>query len=203
MSVEAIVRAVEASAAAEADAIVSAARAAADVLVSGAQAAADERVRVACERADPGFRAEAMRRVNTARLRLLEGKAARSAERVDAAADAARVRLAAIAADPADPRWTRALGRLLEETAGLVGTGGTLAVRSVDVDVARPTAARLGCDLEAMADTATAAAGGPAPGVIGRSRDGRIEVDATLPVRLEHARIRFAQPVARLLGVGA
>lgn len=194
MSVEAIVRAVEEAAAAEADGIVAGARADAAAAVSAAQAAADSAVRAACDRAEPRFRAEAMRRVNASRLRLLERRAVRSAQLVDATAEAARARLAEIAADPTGPRWIGALERLLEETAALVGSGGTLRVRRADIGAARSTAARLGCRLE-PSDIA--------PGVIGRSADGRIEVDATVPVRLERARIRFAEPVARLLGVDA
>jgi vacuolar-type H+-ATPase subunit E/Vma4 len=199
MSVEAIVRAVEVTAAAEGDAIVAAARADAARMVAAAEAAADARVREACERADPGFRAEAMRQVNTARLRLLERRAARSAELVNAATDAARVRLDAIAGNPVDPRWTVALERLLEETAALIGPEGTMRVRPSDLMAARPVAARLGCRVETL-DEGTA---DDAAGVIGRSADGRVEVDATLPVRLAHARIRFAESVARLLGVDA
>jgi vacuolar-type H+-ATPase subunit E/Vma4 len=194
MSVQAIVRAVEAAAAAEAEGIVAGARADAAAVVSTAQAAADAAVREACDRAEPRFRAEGMRRVNAARLRLLERRAVHSAAQVDAAAEAARVRLTEIAADPAAPRWIGALERLLEETAALVGTDGTLRVRRADVPAARSMAARLGCRVEPSDG---------APGVIGRSADGRVEVDATLPVRLERARIHFAEPVARLLGVDA
>lgn len=203
MSVEAIVRAVETAAAAEAEGIVAGARADAATVVSAAQAAADAAVREACDRAEPRFRAEAMRRVNAARLRLLERRAVRSAELVDAAAEAARARLALLAADPTGPRWIGALERLLEETAALVGTGGTLRVRRADIAAARWTAARLGCRLEPFDAARGGAGSAAAPGVIGRSADGRIEVDATVPVRLERARIRYAESVARLLGVGA
>lgn len=199
MSVEAIVHAVEMTAAAESDAIAAAARADAASIKAAAEAAADARIREACERADPGFRAEAMRQVNTARLRLLERRAARSAELVNAATDAARVRLAEIAADADGPRWTAALERLLEETAALIGPQGTMSVRRVDLAAARPVAARLGCPVEPF----DGSSGDDVPGVIGRSADGRVEVDATLPVRLAHARIRFAERVAHLLGVDA
>jgi vacuolar-type H+-ATPase subunit E/Vma4 len=95
----------------------------------------------------------------------------------------------------------------MEETAGLIGPGGVLVVRAVDADAARPTATRLGCRLEVTGAGAAAAQGAhgmapaPAPGVLGRSADGRVEVDATLPARLERARVRLAEPVARLLGV--
>jgi vacuolar-type H+-ATPase subunit E/Vma4 len=39
------------------------------------------------------------------------------------------------------------------------------------------------------------------PGVIVRSADGRLEIDATLPTRLDRARTRLADSTARLLGV--
>jgi len=207
MSVEEIVRVVESSAQAEAEAIVATAHASATALVADAEAAAQARVREACERAEPGYRAEAMRLVNTARLRLLEQRAARSASLVDAVSDAAASRLAAIAAEPDGVRWTTALARLMEETAGLIGPGGVLAVRTVDAEAARPMATRLGCRLEVMGSgaddvqSAPGAARAPVPGVLGLSVDGRVEVDATLPARLERARVRLAEPVARLLGV--
>ena len=192
MSVEEIVRVVEASARAEAEDIVATARASATALVAGAEAAADARVREACERAEPGYRAEAMRLVNAARLRQLERRAARSASLVDAVTETAAARLAAIVAEPDGARWSAALDRLMEETAGMIGPGGVLAVRPADADTARSMAARLGCRLEVSA---------PAPGVLGRSADGRVEVDATLQARLGRARVHLAEPVARLLGV--
>jgi hypothetical protein len=40
-----------------------------------------------------------------------------------------------------------------------------------------------------------------AAGVIGRSADGRVEVDARLAVRLARARVQLAEPVAGLLGM--
>jgi vacuolar-type H+-ATPase subunit E/Vma4 len=93
----------------------------------------------------------------------------------------------------------------MEETAGLIGPDGVLVVRAVDADAARPAATRLGCRLEVTgADGAPGAREtppAPAPGVLGRSADGRVEVDATLPARLERARVHLAEPVARLLGV--
>jgi vacuolar-type H+-ATPase subunit E/Vma4 len=207
MSVEEIVRVVESNAQAEAEAIVATARTSAATLVAAAEAAAEARVREACERAEPGYRAEAMRLVNTARLRLLEQRAARSASLVDAVSEAAAARLAIIAAEPGGARWPSALARLMDETAGLIGPGGVLVVRAVDAAAARPTATRLGCRLEVMGagvdagQGAPGAVSAPAPGVLGRSADGRVEVDATLPARLERARVLLAEPVARLLGV--
>jgi len=209
MSVAEIVRVVEASAEAEADGIVASARSEAAARVGLAEAAAVARVRGACERAEPGYRAEAMRLVNTARLRLLERRAVRSAALVEMAAEAAAARLVVIATEPDGVRWTRALSRLLEETAGMVGSGGVLEVRPIDFDTARSTAAGLSCRLEPMGCVSVPSAsasdstwGVPVPGVVGRSADGRVEIDATLPARLDRARIHLAEPVARLLGVG-
>lgn len=208
MSVAEIARVVEASAEAEADAIVAAARSEALARVESAEAAAVARVGEACERAEPGYRAEAMRLVNAARLRLLERRAVRSAALVEAVAEAAAERLEAIASDTGGVRWVRALTRLVEETAGMVGSGGVLEVRSVDLDTVRSTAADLSCRLEPMgcasvpgASASDVPRGGPVPGVVGRSADGRVEIDATLPARLDRARIHLGEPVARLLGV--
>jgi len=195
MSVETIVRVIEAEAAEEAERIVAAARERARALVGEAEAAAEARVRQACERAEPGYRAEAMRLVNAARLRLLEARAEEAAGLVEAVFRAAGERLAALAADPASERWRRALERLLEETVRLAGPGAILRVRPVDAAVARPVAARLGGRLDETLDA------GLAPGVLARSPDGRLEVEATLPARLARARVALAEPVARRLGV--
>lgn len=195
MSVETIVRVIEAEAADEAERIVAAARERARALIDEAEAAAEARVREACERAEPGYRAEAMRLVNAARLRLLEARAEEAANLVEAVFRAAGERLAALAADPASGRWQRALERLLEETVRLAGPGAVLCVRPVDAAVARPIAARLGGRLDEALEE------GLAPGVLARSPDGRLEVEATLPARLARARVALAEPVARRLGV--
>ena len=200
MSVEAIVHAVEVTAAAESDAIAAAARADAASIVAAAEAAADARIREACERADPGFRAEAMRQVNTARLRLLERRAARSAELVERR-DGRRP-----GAARRDRRRRRRppLDRRARTTAG----GDRRAHRAPGdaerpkVDLARqPSRWRHGSGV--AVEPFDGSSGDDVPGVIGRSADGRVEVDATLPVRLAHARIRFAERVAHLLGVDA
>jgi vacuolar-type H+-ATPase subunit E/Vma4 len=200
MSVDAIVRAVTDSAAAEADEIVEAATRHAEEHVAAARAAAAARVEEACARAEPGFKAAAMRRVNAARLRQLERRATRSAMLVDAAADAAESLLRGIAAEPDGERWQAALRRIAEETAAGIGGGGVLAVRPVDLDAARGHAARVGCEVAAR-DLAPGADVLDGAGVVGRSADGRVEVDARLAVRLARARVRLAEPVAGLLGM--
>jgi len=192
MGVEAIVRVVEAESIAEAEAIVGAARDDAAARIAAAEAAAEARIREAVERAEPGFRAEARRRVNVARVGLLERQAARTADLVDEAAREAARRLHAIAADPHDRRWRAAVARLTDETAVLIGPGGTVLVRAVDGTAAAPAAAAAGCRLELLPDDAAA-------GVIGRSADGRIEVDATLATRLARARTQLAGRVVDLL----
>jgi vacuolar-type H+-ATPase subunit E/Vma4 len=207
VSVEAIVRVVEAESVAEAERILGAARTRAADLVAAAEADASARVREACERAAPGYRAEGMRRLNAARVRRLERRASRSARLVDAVASEASDRLTAIAADPGDPRWKAALARLVEETAGLIGPGGTIGVRPVDVSTIQALAEHLGCRVEPFGAGgeagATGLGEGTPPGVTGRSADGRLEVDATLPVRLARARVDLAGRIASLVDAEA
>ncbi len=195
MSVETIIRVIEAEAAEEAERIVAAARERARALVDEAEAAAAARVRQACARAEPGYRAEAMRLVNAARLRLIEAQAEEAAGLVEAVFRAAGERLAALAADPSSERWRRALERLIEEAVQLAGPGAIVRVRPVDAAVAGPIVARLGGRLDDALDE------GLAPGVLARSPDGRLEVEATLPARLARARVALAEQVARRLGV--
>lgn len=206
MSVEAIVRVVEEEAAAESDQIIGNARAHAAEFVAGAEAMAAARVREACDRAEPAYRAEATRQVNAARVRLLESRAARTAALIDTVIHAATERLAGVVTEPDGARWHDAIVRLVEETATIVGPGGTLRVRPCDTARARAAAERLGCTLQPFgtdeppgtSDTYALDAG-----VVGWSADRRIEVDGRLRVRLERARVDLAEPVARLLGVEA
>jgi vacuolar-type H+-ATPase subunit E/Vma4 len=196
MSVEAIVRVIEAESAEEADRILADARERATTLVRDAQAAADARVRTARERAEPSHRAEAMRLVNAARLRLLERRAEHSAAVVAAAFGEAEARLDAIAGDPSGERWRHALARLIDEAVGLVGPGAVIRVRPADAPVAGPIARGLGARLDEDGSPETP------PGIIAWAADGLIDVDATLPSRLGRARTRLAESVARLLGAG-
>jgi V/A-type H+-transporting ATPase subunit E len=196
MSVEAIVRVIEAESAEEADRILADARERAAALVRDAEDAADARVRIARERAEPGHRAEAMRMVNAARLRLLERRTEHSAAVVAAVFAEAGARLDAIAADPSDGRWRHASECLIGEVVALAGPGAVIRVRPADAPTARPIADRLGARLDEAVDPAMP------PGVLATSRDGLVDVDATLPSRIERARTRFAESVARLLGVG-
>ncbi len=196
MSVEAIVRVIEVETADEVERIVGAARDRASTLVAEAEAAARARVRLACERAEPGYRAEAMRLVNSARLRLLERRAEESATLVDGVFRAADERLAAIAADTGCERWRRAVDCLVEDAVRLIGPGAVVRVRRIDGPVARRAVERLGARLEIVDDPDMA------PGVLASSADGRIDVEATLPCRLARARTALAEPIVRRLGVG-
>ncbi|MDH4142689.1 MAG: V-type ATP synthase subunit E family protein [Chloroflexota bacterium] len=202
MSVEAIVRVVEEESAAEAERIIGGARASAEKRMAAARASAEAQIREACERAEPAFRAEATRVVNAARVRQMEREATRLAALVDAAMGEASARLTAIVREPDGPRWQGAIARLVEESARAVGRHGTIVIRACDVAAARAIVERLGCRVEIQ--DATAPIADPlSAGAVGWSEDGRIEVDATLRVRLGRARAGLAEPIARMLGVEA
>jgi vacuolar-type H+-ATPase subunit E/Vma4 len=201
VSVDAIVRLIGSEATAEAERILSDARDRAADLLEAAEASVVARVGEACARAEPMYRAEAMRLVNAARLRLLEHRAAAAASLVEDVMVGAQARLVAIAEERGE-RWRGALERLIEETAEIVGHDAEIHVRSADIETARPIVERLDCRLGAIdvgGDTGTA--DGLHAGVLGRSADGRIEVDATLGARLARARTTLSEPIARLLGV--
>lgn len=199
MSVEAIVRVIEGEAAVEAAGIVAQAHERADVLVGDAETAAAARVRIALERAEPAYRAEAMRRVNESRLRLLELRAERVAGLVDDVFRAAEGGLAEIAAEPGSARWTAALEALIDEAIRLVGPDARVAVRAVDEAVAGPIVERLGGRLAGSAKLVDGSV--PSPGALVVSADGRLTVDATIAARLAHARVALAEAVVRRLEV--
>lgn len=193
MSVEAMVRLIAEEAEVEAAAIVAAAQDDAARIVAAARKAADARVAAARALSVPGVRGEGTRLVNAARLRLLERRAERAAERSAAVFEAASERLTRIA-DGAEPeRWQQALGRLAGEALELAGSGAEIQLRAND----------RGAVAEAVAAVAARVIplGADAPaGLVVRSTDGRIEVDATLEARLGRARLRLAERVAERLG---
>jgi vacuolar-type H+-ATPase subunit E/Vma4 len=192
MSVEAMVRLIAEEAATEAAAIVAAAQADAASLVAEAQRAVDARVAAARATAEPAIRGEGIRMVNAARLRLLEDRAERTAERSAGVFAEAGRRLTAIV-DGGDPdRWRRALERLTLEGVELVGPGAEVRVRSADRDALTALAASRGARLTTLGPDAP-------PGPLVRSADGRLEVDATLPARVRRAELRLAETVAVLL----
>lgn len=173
MSVEAILEQIEADAAAETAARLAEALERAAQVIAEAEERSRATVAAACERAEPAIRAEATRMVNAARLRLLERRAELGAAGVEAVFADAAERLQALAGGADPTRWARALDRLVGEATALAGPDAIVTVES----------------------------GAGAPGVVARSSDGRVEVDATIEARLERARTRLAEPVARILGL--
>ena len=195
MGVETMIEAIAAEAAAEAGRLLAEADRRASAIRDSAQAAVDARVTAACERLEPGFRAEAARMVNAARLKLLERRAERAAERIDAIFRQAGRELGRIADGKDQGRWERALAGLLAEALTQVGEGATISCREVDAVVLRRS------DAARLAEVTVEPAPGMPPGLLARSGDGRIEVEATVPVRLARARLQLAEPVARLVGL--
>jgi vacuolar-type H+-ATPase subunit E/Vma4 len=196
MSVEAMVRLIADEAETEAAAIVTAARDDAAGIVAAAQAAADARVVAARSLAEPGVRGEGTRLVNAARLRLLERRAERVAERSAAVFEAASGRLARIADGTEPERWRRALERLAGEALELAGPGAEIRLRATDRGAVAEAAAAAGARVSPLGADAPA-------GLVVRSADGRLEVDATLDARLGRARLRLADRVAAALGIEA
>lgn len=193
MGVETILALIEHETDAEVDRLLAAARAGADVRVRAAEAAAEATIAEACARAEPRLASDAHRRVNAARLRLMERRAAVAAARVDAAFGLAERRLTAIA-DGADPeRWQAALDRLTREAIAFAGPDAAVEVRDRDAAAIEPSVAALAARLVPTPDA-------PA-GVVVRSDDRRLEVDATLSVRLARARAAQAEAVAGALGL--
>ena len=194
MGVETILALIEHETDAEVDRLLAAARADADARVRAAEAAAEATIAEACARAEPRLASDAHRRVNAARLRLMERRAAVAAARVDAAFGLAERRLTAIA-DGTDPeRWQAALDRLTREAIAFAGTDAAVEVRDRDAAAIASAAAALAARLVLTPDDAPA-------GVVVRSDDRRLEVDATLSVRLARARTAQAEAVALALGL--
>lgn len=161
-------------------------------IVAAAHDAQRQAVEAARTRAEPAARLDAARRINEARVRLLDRGAEYATARSEAVFDEAGRRLEAIAATGA-PRWAAGLARLVDEALDLAGPGATLVVRPVDRAPIADRARRAG----AVVTTSEAAA----PGVRATSADGRVEVDATIASRLERARTRLAEAVSTGLGL--
>lgn len=197
MSVEDIVRLIEREAADEAVRLVADGRAQAAAIVESAEAAAQARVAAACERAEPAIQGAATRRVNAARLRLLEGRAGTAARQIDDVMLAAEVSLADIADGADGPRWETALSRLAAAALGAVGPGPIVRVRVCDGPLVAAVVEATGGRVEPLADP-----GAPA-GIQAVAADGRIEVDATLRTRLTRARTMLAEDVGKALDLEA
>jgi vacuolar-type H+-ATPase subunit E/Vma4 len=195
MSVEAIVELIEHEAAEEASRIVADAETRASALVRDAEETARQLVAEAAGKAEPTIRAEATRRVNAARLRLLERRALVTARRIDEVITVAREELIEIANGAGRGRWATALDRLAAESIASVGPGAIVRVRAMDAPhVARAVAAGGGrVDVLEGADAEL--------GIRASAPDGRIEVDATLEARLGRVRSRLAEDIARALGL--
>jgi vacuolar-type H+-ATPase subunit E/Vma4 len=194
MSVEALVAAIDAEAQAEAAALLERAQVEATALVDAARRRAEARVAEARAAAERAARAEAARRLTAIRLRDVGAQAAALAGRLDRVFEEAARDLAAIADGGDTPRWEAALLRLAAEAAELTGPGATIVARPADASLltaapaVRGTRARVAVDPDLP------------PGIVARSDDGRVEVDATLPARLARARERLAGVVAARLG---
>jgi vacuolar-type H+-ATPase subunit E/Vma4 len=193
MSLEAILEAIRAEAETGAGRVVDDARREADRLIEAARSDAEERVRTAASAAEPGLRAEAVRIVNAARLRRLREQADAAAAATDAAWTEAERRLDEVVDDPsAEGRWPRALLGLAGEALATAGAGASIETRPTEAGLLRELAEGRGARLVTRP--------GAAPGVIVRSADGSLEIDATLPARLGRARRALAAEVAELLG---
>jgi vacuolar-type H+-ATPase subunit E/Vma4 len=192
MSTTLIVREVERETAAEIERLLASADQRAEAMVAAARAEVQARVEAAVGRAEPAVRAEARRRANAARLRLNEQRLAVAVARAAAVRAAAAERLAAIAAGAEPERWSAALGRLTREALGLVGKGASVRIRHRDAGALTGLVNELGGVLELVADEAPA-------GVVVTSADGRVEVDATVTVRLDRAWVRLAEVTAARL----
>ncbi len=194
MSSAQIVREVERETAIELDELLSSADERAAAIIESAKAAVRARVEGAIAQAEPAARAEAGRRVNAARSRINQRGVELTLARTAAVHAAASARLEAIADGAEGERWPLALGRLTGEALGFAGPGARVRVRRCDAGVARALVDEYAGSLE-LVDDASA-------GVLARSADGRIEVDATIQVRLDRARVRLAETVAARLGLG-
>jgi vacuolar-type H+-ATPase subunit E/Vma4 len=197
MGVEEIVQLIEREAAEEAVRLVADADARAATLLEEAEVAARAQVAAACERGEPAIRAEAMRRVNAARLRLLEHRAIAAARRIDAVITTADERLRAIAEGADRRRWAAALERLAIEALEAIGPGAIVRVRVADAPLVAGTVAAGGGRLEPLDGP------GVPPGLQATDPAMRIEVDATLAARLGRARTRLAEDMGRALDLGA
>lgn len=195
MSVEAIVAAVEAAARTEVAAILDAADRAAAEQIAAAEAQHRRRLDAAVREEDARLRAWAARTLNAARLRVVGRRMVVAAAVSEAAFATARTELARITDEPAGAgRWAAALRRFADEAGAVVGPRGELRLRPAD-------AALLAGHAGAMEDAAAVIVADPAlgPGLIARSADGSVVVDATLAARLIRAETLLGPRVAALL----
>lgn len=188
-----IIREVDRQTALELEDLLGSADRQAAALVESATAALHARVEAAVARAEPAVRAQAGRRVNAARSRLGQRRVELALARTNAVHAAASARLETITRSEGG-RWPAALLRLTTEALELAGQGATVRVRARDSPAIGRLVEQHGAVLEPVDDDAPA-------GVVALSADGRLEVDATVPVRLDRARVRLAETVAASLGL--
>jgi len=194
MSVEKIIQFIEREAEDEAARIVADAEAEVRGSVATAEAEVEARVVDTLERVGPELRAESRRRVNAVRLRALEERARDDAARLSAVFDAAEERLVGIAAGADEGRWSATLARLCSDALDSVGEGASVAIRSRDAPSIAAVARRWDARVRRLDDATQA-------GLVATSADGRVEVDASLVVRMERARSLLAESVAQMLAL--
>lgn len=185
MGLTAILESIERETAAEADRQLEAARAEAAGLIAAAESAAQRRLDAAVVGAEPLLRAEAARIVNAARLRQLRRRSELAAAQSDGAWARAREQLAAIVAEDG-PRWHAGLAAIATEALAMAGADAIVAVRAADAPPIEALVAAAGAAIEPLPDDAPT-------GLLVRSADRRLEVDARLDVRLERARTALVE----------
>jgi vacuolar-type H+-ATPase subunit E/Vma4 len=182
----------EREASVEIEAIVSEARSHASTLVAAAQAEAEQLLAQRRRTAELQREATLVRAHSAAQLEASALKLRAQHAAVRAVFDAARERLAGIAADA--PRYGGVLAELLEEAVQAVGAGDVAAIHVAPADVAPAKAAvtKLALDLPVVADD------GVALGVRVVSKR-RSAVENTLTARLAALEGELAADVSRLL----
>lgn len=192
MGLEDIIAVIAREADEEAARIVEQAEERARQLITEAEAGVQAQVDAAIERQGAYIRGTAQRRVNAVRLAILEQRALDDAARLVAVFDAAERRVMDVAAGSEPERWSEALAALCAEALRAVGEGGSVRLRAQDVDAVSKVARVGGAEVIPLTDDAE-------PGLVVHSGDGRIEVDARMPVRLARARSLLAETVAQRL----
>lgn len=196
MSVIEIVRRIDAETTAEIDRRLADADERAVETLDRARALVAARVETAVARAEPAVRSESARRANAARQRLRDRRAELALGTTTAVYASARARLDAIAGGAEPERWANALLALLDEALVAVGPEPLVRVRDCDAATVADRVRAAGGRIERLPDDSPA-------GIVARSADGRIELDATIRVRLDRARGRLAEWLAGQLGLGA
>ncbi len=192
MGVEDIIAVIAREADEEASRIVDEAERQARQVVAQAEAEVQAQVDAAIERQGAQIRGASQRRVNAARLQILEQRARDDAARLVAVFDAAEEQVIAVASGSDTERWRTAMSALCAEALDAVGTGGLVRVRARDADAISSVAEAAGAEVVLVPDETE-------PGLVVSSGDARIEVDARLSVRLERARSLLAETVAQRL----